>query len=47
MFWFYVAGILILSFLWAVISTKKEFSHPKEVKSAKKSLAREKILFKK
>ncbi len=46
MFWIYVGVIFVISLLWAIVSTRKELSRPKEVKRAQKILAREKILFK-
>ncbi len=37
--------ILIISFLWALFSLRKEFKKPKEIEKAKKELMKEKIIF--
>ena len=46
---FYVSLIIIIvvSFLWALFSLRKELRKPKEIKKAAEELKREKILFKK
>ncbi|HVT00795.1 MAG TPA: hypothetical protein VHE53_01005 [Patescibacteria group bacterium] len=46
MIFVYILIILIVSFVWAFLTTKKDFGKPREIKKAKASLAREKILFK-
>lgn len=38
--------IFLISFLWALWSLKRELTKSKEIKTAEKELAREKILFK-
>ena len=38
--------LLILSFVWALFSLKKELKRPHEINSAKKELMKEKVLFK-
>ncbi len=42
----YLIIIFVISFVWAYWTTKKDLLRPKEIKKAKASLAREKILFK-
>ncbi len=43
----YLIVFFLISFVWALISAKRELGKPKEIKKAKANLRREKILFKK
>jgi len=45
-FWISVIAMFILSLFWAILSLRREISHPKELRKVKKDLARSKILFK-
>lgn len=45
MFIFATIIILVVSFLLALLSLKKELSKPKEIKLAKDELMKEKVLF--
>jgi hypothetical protein len=44
MFWIVVFVLLIISFLWALLSLKKELSTP-EIRKTQEELMKEKILF--
>jgi Na+/melibiose symporter-like transporter len=45
MFLLVIVVIFIISFLWALLSLRKELSKPKEVALVKDELMKEKILF--
>jgi cytochrome c-type biogenesis protein CcmH/NrfF len=47
MFWIFVIILLIISFVWALLSYKRERKTPKQILKAKRELAKSKILFKK
>ena len=46
MIWGFIGVLLLVSFIWALLSARHELNHPHEIKKAKKKLLREKILFK-
>ena len=45
MFFVVVLVLLVISFVWALLSLKKELSKPKEVSLIKDELMKEKVLF--